>query len=218
MQIMKHDYGFFERSLHNLRRLRAYSMDKSYLLEAPSQIFRGEDPGMTPRILEGGEDDPSQVVLTRSYARKPGNGLWKLGAVLQNRLPDDFLEFHRLYHEALVTTRTFPVHLWGEEKILKEIEDWRDLYPYPLRFFRFGEYWDNYGLWFGLWQSDPETNQWKVVITSHDNRDDHLDHGRESEYILAPSFHDWLEDFIARDGLPDPYMRIGPTGGFLDPA
>jgi hypothetical protein len=56
-----------------------------------------------------------------------------------------------------------------------------------------------------------------LLITGYDNRDDHLDHGREEEDILAPSFYDWLKDFIERDGLPDPYMDIGPEGGFLDP-
>lgn len=112
---MKYDFGFFEESLHTLRRLRSYSIDKSYLLDAPGQVFPELETGMAPKVLEGGEDDPSQVILVRSYARKPGKGLAKLEALLRNRLPDDFLEFHRLYDEALVSTRTYPIHLWNEE-------------------------------------------------------------------------------------------------------
>ncbi len=215
---MKHDYEFFEETLHRLRRLRSYSIDKSHLLDAPGQVFPGMELGMSPRIVEGEGDDPSQVILTRSYARKPGKGLAKLEAVLQNKLPEDFLEFHRIYDEALLTTRTFPIHLWSEEKILDEIEGWRDLYPYPLRFFRFAQYWDIYGLYYGLWQENPDGNEWRVVICSHSQRDDDLDQDVEQEYVLARSFHDWLKDFIERDGIPDPYKEIGPEGGFLDPA
>jgi hypothetical protein len=170
---------------------------------------------MAPRVVEGSEDDPSQVILTRSYARKPGKGLGNLEKVLQNSLPEDFLQFHQLYDEALITTRTYPIHLWNEDQILSGIESWRDQYPYPLRFFRFGEYWDCRELWFGLWQVNPGTDDWRVIITSHDNRGDVLDWGREEEYILAPSFHEWLKNFIERDGLPDPYMT---DFGTLDPA
>ena len=209
---MNYDYGFFEESLHRLRKLKAYSMGNGYLVDAPRQIFPDMELGMTPRILS--EDPDGWVVLTSSYARKPGKGLHEVENILQNQLPDDFIEFHRLYDEALVTTRTFPVHLWNEEKILDGIAMWRDLYPYPLRYFRFGEYWDRYELWFGLWQANPKLNEWKVVITSYDNRDDHLDSGRPEEYILAPSFYAWLKSFIERDGLPDPYMT---QFGTLDP-
>jgi hypothetical protein len=215
---MKYDFGFFEESLHTLRRLRSYSIDKSYLLDAPGQVFPELETGMAPKVLEGGEDDPSQVILVRSYARKPGKGLAKLEALLRNRLPDDFLGFHCLYDEALVTTRTYPIHLWNEETIIEEINGWRDLYPYPVRFFRFAQYWDIYGLYYGLWQETDGGDDWRVVICSHNQRDDDLDDFVEKECILCPSFHEWLKDLIARDGLPDPYKEIGPEGGFLDPA
>jgi hypothetical protein len=213
---MEYDYTFFEETLHRLRHLACGGPDVSSLTDAPGELFPEQDFGMAPKILK--EQGWERVILTRSYARKPGKGLPRLEALMQNRLPEDFCEFHRLYDEALLTTRTFPIHLWSEEKILEELKTWRDLYPYPLRFFRFGDYWDRNELWFGLWQSDFESNQWKVLITGYDNRDDHLDLGREDEYILAPCFYEWLLDFIKRDGLPDPYMNIGPEGGFLDPA
>lgn len=173
---------------------------------------------MAPKLLSEDADHWGRTVLTRSYARKPGKGLEKLESLMHNRLPEDFLEFHRLYDEALVTTRTYPVHLWNEEMIIDEIKGWRDLYPYPLRFFRFAQYWDIYGLYFGLWQETEGGDDWRVVIASHSERDDDLDNAVGSEYILGPSFHDWLKDFIGRDGLPDPYKEIGPEGGFLDPA
>lgn len=214
---MKFDYGFFEETLHSLRRLRAYSIDKSYLLGAPSRVFPEMDLQGIPRVVEGGEDDPSQVIETRSYARTPGSELAKLESTLLNSLPEDFLEFHRLYDEALLTTRTYPIHLWNEARILKGIERWRDSYTYPSRFFRFAEYWDVSELYYGLWQAEPGGEEWRVVICDHSDRDDDLDNGCEEEYILAPSFYEWLKDFIARDGIPDPYQEIGPEGGYLDP-
>jgi hypothetical protein len=213
---MKHDYEFFEDILHRLRRLACGGPDVSSLTDAPGELFPEQDLGMAPKILK--EQGWERVILTRSYARKPGKGLARLEALMQNRLPEDFCEFHRLYDEALLTTRTFPIHLWSEEKMLEEIEGWRDLYPYPLRFFRFAQYWDIYGLYYGLWQENPDGNEWQVVICSHSQRDDDLDQDVEQEYVLARSFYDWLKDFIERDGIPDPYKEIGPEGGFLDPA
>lgn len=216
--VMNYDFNFFEQSIQRLRRLRSYSYDKSCLLKAPQRLFPDLDLGMSPRVLEGTRDDESQVILTRSYARKPGKGVHRVEAALQNTLPADFAEFHRLYDEALVLTRTFPIHLWNEAQMLQGIEHWRDDSDQPFRFFRFGQYWDHYGLWYGLWQRTPGTADWPVVIADSADRDQFYDAHVDDEYILAPSFHIWLKDLIARDGLPDPFMRIGAEGGFLDPA
>lgn len=180
---MKYDYEFFEESLNRLRRLRSNTLGSGYLLDAPEQLFPEQSFGIVPKLLEEDEDHWGRVVLARSYARKPGKGLAKLEALMQSRLPDDFLEFHRLYDEALLTTRTYPIHLWSEEKILEEIGGWRD--PYPIRFFRFAQYWDIYGLYYGLWQETEGGEDLRVVIVSHTERDDDLDDAVESEYILA---------------------------------
>ena len=214
---MKHDYAFLEASLHKVRKLRAYSFDKSYLLDAPAQLFPEMDLAVAPRVLEGGEDDDSQVILTRSYARKPGRGVARLEQKLQNKVPEDFRAFHEAYDEALVTTRTYPLHLWNVDRILSEVETWRDIDNFPLRLFRFAQYWDIYGLYFALWQENPKGDDWKVVIVSHGHRDDQLDEYVEPEYILGESFHDWLKSWIERDGLPDTFKEIGTNGGFLDP-
>lgn len=190
-------------------------MDKSYLLDAPSQIFPEMELGMAPRVLEGGEDDASQVILTRSYARKPGKGLQNLEKILQNQLPEDFLEFHQLYDEVFITTRTYPVFLWNEEKIIEEFELWRDLCPDPIRFIRFGEYWDRQSLYFGLWNQVPGSSEWRVAIAEWGDRDQIYEKDIADEYILGSSFHAWLKCFIERDGLPDPFMT---RFGTLDPA
>lgn len=214
---MADDYRFFEDGLKLMRRLKAYNA-ASCLLDAPRQLFPENDFGMAPKVLEGTDEDDTQIILTRSYARKPGRGVVKLEEKLQNRLPEDFRLFHGIYDEALVTTRTYPLHLWNVDRIIREIEDWRDVDEFPLRFFRFGGYWDIYGLYFGLWQEKPNGSDWKVVIAADGERDDHLDCFVEAEYILGESFHAWLKSWIERDGLPDPYQEIGPEGGFLDPA
>lgn len=212
---MNSKYDLFEQSLQNLRRLRAYSLDKSYLLDAPFQIFPEMETDMIPRVVEGGEDDPSQVILTKSYARKPGKGLSNLQKIVQRPLPQDFIDFSLLYDEALITTRTYPIYLWNEERILKGIETWRDLCQEPVRFFRFGEYWDRDSLYFGLWNKDPESSEWQVVIADWSDRDQIYEKHIADEYVLATSFHTWLVSLLERDGLPDPYMT---RFGTLDPA
>jgi len=210
---MKFDYGFFEESLHRLRRLRAYSIGNGYLMDAPHQIFPDLDLGMAPRILS--EESDGWLILTRNYARKPGKGLLNLAKLLQNHLPEDFIEFHQIYNEALVTTRTHPIYLWNEEKIIDGFEHWRDLCPEPIRFIRFGEYWDRQSLYFGLWNRVPGSSEWEVSIAGSDDRDQIYEENIDDEYILGTSFHAWLKSFIERDGLPDPYMT---NFGTLDPA
>jgi hypothetical protein len=213
----KFDYSFFEDSLHRERKLRAYSIDKSPLLKAPRLLFSDMDLGDIPKVLEGTSDDPSQVILARSIARKRDQKLDHLKYKIWNPLPDDFREFHEIYDEALIVTRTMPIHLWTEDDIIKNIDIWRDCFDHPIRFFRFGGYWD-YDLHFGLWKPD-ENSEWSVVITSNDNRDDIFEtYDLGKEQLLSSSFYKWIHDLIKNDGIPDPYMGIGVEGGFLDPA
>lgn len=183
---MKYDYGFFEESLHTLRRLACGGPDVTCLIDAPRQVFPEQEFGIAPKILK--EEGWERVILTRSYARKPGKGLARLEALMRNRLPDDLLEFHRLYDEALLTTCTYPIHLWNERKILEGIEEFRDLTELPIRFFRFGEYWDRRELWFGLWLH-PTDATWKVAIADMSDRDQIYEENISEDYILAPSFY-----------------------------
>jgi len=226
---MNFDFRFFEDSLHRLRKLRFRGYDASPMLEAPRQMFPDLDLTMAPHLLSetGGSpvmsetegSPPARVILTRSYARprQAGRSVQQLEEALQNVLPRDYNQFLEAYDEALVTTRTYPIHLWSVDQIIREIAFWRDVDAFPLRFFRLGQYWDIYGLYLGLWQTVPNGADWRVVIASHSSRDDDLDLSVESECILAPSFHAWLKTLIETDGLPDPYKGIGPEGGFLDP-
>ncbi|HSJ02889.1 MAG TPA: SMI1/KNR4 family protein, partial [Verrucomicrobium sp.] len=197
------------------RRLKCGGPDVTCLMDAPARIF-GDELGMAPRMLS--ENGWERVILTRSYARKPGRGVARLEQKLQNKVPEDFRAFHEVYDEALVTTRTYPLHLWNVDRILSEVETWRDIDNFPLRLFRFAQYWDIYGLYFALWQENPKGDDWKVVIVSHGHRDDQLDEYVEPECIVGESFYAWLKSWIERDGLPDPFKEIGIEGGFLDPA
>lgn len=227
---MNYDYTFFEQSLHKLRKLRSCVYDVSFLLDAPGRLFPDLDLGMAPRLLsetggtpldeitENYRHPPERVILTRSYARKPGRGVKLLEDDLRNMLPEDYRQFLETYDEALVTTRTYPIHLWNMDRIIEGIRFWRDIDCYPLRFIRIGEYWNLDSLYFGLWQSKIDSPDWCVVIAEWGNRDQDYDVEVSPEYILAPSFHSWLKKLIESDGLPDPYMEIGPDGGFLDPA
>jgi hypothetical protein len=214
----KFDYSFFEDSLHKLRKLRAYSIDKSYLLKAPAQIFPDLELGIAPKVLEGTDADSSQVILTKSFARKRPQKLDRLEQKIKGSLPDDFRQFHEIYDEALIVTRTMPIKIFTESAILEEIEMWRDCFDKPLRFFRFGVYWYYGNRYFGLWKPNENSNEWSVVYTSHNHRDDDFDASDfDMEDIVSSSFYKWLKILIETDGIPDPLMEIGPEGGFLDP-
>jgi hypothetical protein len=56
-----------------------------------------------------------------------------------------------------------------------------------------------------------------VVITSHEHGDDEYDLSVDADEVLSCSFYEWLLALIKMDGIPDPYINIGPEGGFLDP-
>ncbi|CAM2817337.1 SMI1/KNR4 family protein [Rariglobus hedericola] len=165
------------------------------------------------------EDEGTTIFRTSSYARSPGGDtVAQIEALLQNRLPDDFRAFYASYAEALAVTRSYPIHFWDIEKIKEWFADMRYSKPYPLRFIRFGEYWDLGSTQFALWQKNPDKPDWMVVTTSVGQHDDQYDDPNFTDYYkLGDSFSGWLEDWIARDGLPDPFMKLGPEGGFLDP-
>ena len=119
-----------------------------------------------------------------------------------------------------MVTRSYPIHLWNEAKILEDATQWwRHSFVKPIRFFRFGEYFDREAQHFGLWQEHLGFGAWKVAVTSIDHRDEEYDRDEiDSVYIMGNSFYDWLRDLVERDGLPDPFIEVGEAGGFLDPA
>lgn len=212
---MQNFFPKFSASLNNQRVLKAYNY-ADYLRDAPRQIMKQEVPGLPVIVYEEGD---ATYFRTSSYARSPGgNTIQQIEALLQNRLPDDFRAFYTSYAEALAVTRSYPIHFWGIEKIQEWFTDMRYEKPYPLRFIRFGDYWDLGSTQFALWQKDPSIPNWLVVTTSVGQHDDQYDDPDFSDYYkLGDSFSGWLEDWIARDGLPDPFMKLGPEGGFLDP-
>lgn len=137
---------------------------------------------------------------------------------MQQKLPEDLASFYEQYAEAFVVTRTLPLHLWD----IKTMKDWynkmRYTYPYPIRFLRFADYWDMKATQFALWKPNPELENWIVVTTDIGQLDDHYDEiGFKDYYKVGDSFSEWLNDWIARDGLPDPFMKIGSEGGIIDP-
>lgn len=57
-----------------------------------------------------------------------------------------------------------------------------------------------------------------MVSTSVGQLDDRYDKiGLTDYYKVGDSFGGWLEDLIARDGLPDPFMDLDMEGGMIDP-
>lgn len=173
-----------------------------------------------PRLIVATETcDGEHVFDTSSYATTPGHGLAALEEMVGWPLPPDLIEFYSLVEKALLVTRTYPLHFWHEAKIIEETQErFRDHFTKPLRVFRFGDHFDMEATQFGLWLEEPGTMKWRVISTAIGCLDDLDDDYVEPDRILGASFYEWLKDYVERDGLPDPFMGLGPEGGFLDPA
>lgn len=219
---MPFDYTFFDESLRTVRRLITRINHPWHILDGAAKIGMPEQLVRAPKIIQEAEGDSVEVVFdTTSYARIPGTNLGKLSAFIENKLPDDFLAFYRRYAEALVVTRSYPIHLWNEEKILEEAAESTAMWnrQKPVRFIRFGEYYECDTVMFGLWQEKPGGDVWKVVVTDHDRQDDEYDIDELEPYcILGESFYEWLKRLVEKEGLPDPFFDVGEEGGYLDPA
>ncbi|MEY4484772.1 MAG: hypothetical protein RL693_2224 [Verrucomicrobiota bacterium] len=217
---MPFDYTFFDESLSTVRRLRSlvaqYGIfDGAAAIGMPEQLAHG------PKVIwEAGGDSEEVVFDTTSYARVPGTNLEKLSEFMENKLPQDFLDFYQRYAEALVVTRSHPIHLWSEDRILEEATESTAMWnrKKPIRFFRFGEYYDYDAQMFGLWQEKPGSDVWKVVVTDHYTNDDEFDVDNvEPILIRGESFYEWLKRLVEKEGLPDPFFDVGVEGGYLDP-
>jgi hypothetical protein len=216
------DYSFFDDSLRKLRRLRSYTYPY-YILRGAVEVGSPRQLEIAPKVISMDVSEVSETAVfdTTSYSKEPGSNLRQLLDFLGNELPPDFLAFYKKYAEALVVTRSYPIHLWSEGKMIEEATTrWRlwNLQK-PIRFFRFGEYFDCEAQQFGLWQEKVGSGIWRVVVTDIDSRDEEFDADEmDPVYIMGLSFYDWLKDLIDRDGLPDPFIEVSEKGGFLDPA
>lgn len=172
----------------------------------------------SPKIIIPADHRGENCVFeAASYGRSPGHGLTRVQALVGNPLPDDFLAFYEQYETALVVTRTFPLHLWSEDKMIEGIKWHREFYDKPFRVLRFGDQYDRNFIYFALWLEDIGTKNWRVIATDHGSIDDMDDDHVDSGQIIGNSFYEWLKSWVERDGLPDPFMEIGEDGGFNDP-
>jgi hypothetical protein len=204
----------FEASLRHRRVLKGYNIAHWILRGVPE--FMRDQAHIAPK--KAFQDSEFTGIEVSSYARTPGAGVLKLEDYIKNELPSDFATFYTAYSEALVITRTFPLHLWSIEAMISSIEEMRQVERCPNRFFRFGEQWDREAAQFALWQHTPGVNDWWVVATSREYHDDYFDDENQTDYnLLGYSFGSWIEDWVKRDGLPDPLMGLDSKGGFLDP-
>ena len=60
--------------------------------------------------------------------------------------------------------------------------------------------------------------KWRIIGMDNGIIDELDDPYVEPDRIIGQSFYEWIKSWIDRDGLPDPFMQLGPEGGFLDPA
>ncbi len=219
---MPFDYTFFQESLTKVRRLRSLVAHPGDIFNGAAAIGTPEQLERSPKLIwEAGGDSIEMVCDLTNYARTAGGGLERLGGFLGCQLPGDFLDFHRLYSEALIVTRSYPMHIWSEDRILREAAD-NVLYrkrKRPYRFFRIGEYYDHDAQMFGLWEENCGSGIWRVVVTDHYTHDSEYDRDNiEPVLVRGASFYQWLKWLVEKDGLPDPFFEVGEEGGYLDPA
>ncbi len=218
MNKRKVSYRFFAETLVTPRRLKSYTWP-GYIIRGTRETDASGGLNGYPKMISQPESGDGEFIFdTTSYATAPGHGLPLLQEMVGWPLPSDFVTFYELYEQALVVTRTHPLHLWSEKKILDNIMDYREDFTKPLRIFRFGDQYDREATYFSLWLEEPGTMKWRVISTAIGRLDDLDNDYVEPDRILAPSFSEWLWDWIDRDGLPDGFMGLGPEGGFLDPA
>jgi hypothetical protein len=213
------DFTFFGEALNRVRRLKTYT-SPWYIFCGARETGGPEQLAVLPKMIsEPTSGDGEYIFETTNYAVSPGHGLPALQEMVGWALPPDLAAFYELYEKALVITRTHPLHLWPEEKMLSLTREFfRDDFTKPLRVFRFGDQYDREATQFGMWLEEPGTMKWRVISTAVGCLDDLDDDYVEPERILASSFSEWLKDWINRDGLPDPFMELGLEGGYVDPA
>jgi len=208
------DFSFFDHALRNVRRLKGYPYD---VIRGAEEIGSGSQLKTCPRMIEEPNDFGDGVFETTSYATIPGHGVTKLQQMVGNPLPPDLVAFYESYEKALVVTRTYPLHLWHEAKIIEEIAERREFLDSPIRTFRFGEQYDRQATQYGLWLEEPGTMKWRVIGMENGIIDEMDDPYVEPDRIIGQSFYEWIKSWVERDGLPDPFMQLGPEGGFLEP-
>ncbi len=213
------DYSFFDQSLSTTRLLKSYTCPY-YILDAVPELFGDRRPIKAPVLIYRDENpktlDGTYIFETASYASSPGHGLARVQELVGHPLPSDFLAFYQRYEKALIVTRTYPIHMWHEDKIIEGIFDYWAYPDRPFRILRFGDQYDRQATQFGLWLEEPGTMKWRVVSTQIGSNyldDTLMDPGQ----IIGQSFYEWLKDWVDRDGLPDGFMNLGPEGGFIDP-
>ncbi len=210
-----YDYAFFDRSVGTVRNFigrHPYALERGSKETGTEQQLK-KSPKIVVDADELGKDC---LFLAASYATSPGHGLAKVQKMVGHPLPEDFLGFYERYEKALVVSRTFPIHLWHEEKIIEGIHDYCAYSDRPFRLLRFGDQYEMGAVQFALWLETPGTMNWRVVATQSGSSylDDTV---LDPDEIIGPSFYEWLKDWIERDGLPDGFMDLGPEGGLMDP-
>jgi hypothetical protein len=127
-----------------------------------------------------------------------------------NPLPDDFKSFHAEFAEAMLLGQCIPFHLFDLEGIVRAVDECRYDFGKPLRFVRFGRYFNATDSYFGLWQPKDGNGEWKVISAYH-SRDEEIDElllstlKANPESTVYASFSDWLDQWFAEDGIPVTY-------------
>ncbi len=166
-----------------------------------------------------------RVVEISSCARSPGVGVEAIEAIIRQPLPDDFRDFYASYSEAVIVTRSRPLHLWPVSKIVSalELNAWAFEDDDVRHFFRFGEYLHADASHFALGQSPSDYKSWPVWFTSIEETDKECEvnlMSASNPYSLGRSFREWLKEFIASDGMNDYFLSEhaeSPGGAAYDP-
>ncbi len=214
------DYSFFEAALHSKRRLREYYGNLPAFMDDEMERF---NLGIQPVTV--GDFGDCRVIEATSCAQTPGMGVKAIETILHQPLPDDFRDFYTLFAEAVIVTRSRPLHLWPVSKIVSTLGlySWEIQDEEARRSFRFGAYLDDETRQFALGQHPGSTEKWSVLRTNIEESDKECANsfaGNPGHFSLGDSFRGWLAKFIASDGMNDVFLAehsCSPGGAAYDP-
>jgi hypothetical protein len=207
---MIYDYTFF---WEHLKRRRRYKSINYSAIESGVTYYFGhvvsDDRLITETITNN--TNKEKYITTHTYGgylRGATSALDKLANAMRCDLPDDFVQFYQEFGEALVISRTDPLWLWNEEKMIQEFKDdferdFDEEFPEG-RFFRFAYYPTEPTREYGLLKNHL-TDSWEIVAPPHGIFYEEMVGLEGREHYGSGPFYDWLKSFIERDGYPDFY-------------
>ncbi len=141
-----------------------------------------------------------------------GESIGLLEASIKAKLPEDFVQFYEQFGRSAIITRSEPIQIYSLKQMIDDFEDDPDIEIEEGRFFRFARYQDP--LYLGL-RRDDQTDEWQVVLCTYGLLYSEMISPEGREYVVAPSFYEWLKHLVETDGCPDEIYPRDPGAPYL---